>query len=383
MTYSITFALRLIGRNVDHSINAATGFALIIAIIIATSGIITGFSATIFGLTEQAGYSNRFAIKPKQSYNITVDTIEKLEQSGIGSILPLAKRNLNFSTREKTLQTDLVGTNLSLLGNIFDGMKLFEGTLPNKTNIPMECFQGIEIRGYLIAGELVRIESLNQTINITGTLTGLAELQQTIIIDLENYATLIGESLENLQYNEIKINTDASLTIKEMKARLTKILGSHFSVWNEQQADVFAKKLQRDIESKLEILFAVLFIIALIRLFHSISWFAIKYERTLLIMRAMGMTKWQLFIMMLLLGQVVGNIGFVLGVIIGYFSPPIILSFMTSMLNVDFLVTEYPIVDLLPLWLASVIIVSIATVIPSIRIITTPPSKISMLIMAR
>ncbi len=383
MTYSITFALRLIGRNADHSINAATGFALIIAIIISTSGIIVGFSDTIFGLTEQLGYSNRFAIKPDSSHKITKETIEKLEQSVIGSILPLAKKNLNFSTREKTLQTDLIGTNLSLLGEIFTDMELFEGTLPNKSNTPMECLQGIEIRGYLIANELTQIELLNKSLNITGTLTGLAELQQTILIDLEHYATLLGQSLENLQYNETKINTEESLTMEEMRERLTKILGYDFSVWNEQQADVFAKKLREDIYSKLEILFWVLLLIALIRLIHSISWFAIKYERTLLIMRAMGMSKTQLFVMIVLLGQVVGNIGFVLGVIIGYFSPPIILSFMTSILNVDFLVTEYPIFDLLPLWLASVIIVSIATIIPSIKITNTPPSKISMLIMQR
>ena len=384
MSYSITFPLRLIGRNAGHSLNTVSAFALIIAIIISTFGIIDGFSGSISGLIVQAGYSNRFTITPKDPENtISNSTLARIYQEKLGHILPLVKMRTLFWTQNKSLQTDLVGTNITGLNKIFLNMKLFNGELPEKNKSTVECIKGIEVQS-LGKNETVNInisENFIGTFYVTGTLSGIAELQQAYIVHLEDYATLVNESFHSLTYNEIKIRTSESFTQQEIEQKLTEILGKELIIWNEQQADVFADKLREDLYEKLILFFIILLIIALVRLFHGISWFVIEYERTLLIMRAIGMSRERLFIMIIMLGQIIGNLGFIFGGIIGYAVPPIILALMTGTSGVDFLVTEYPLVSLIPLWLTSVLIIMIAGIFSSVRIVKTPPSKISVLIM--
>ncbi len=385
MSYSITFPLRLIGRNAGHSLNTASAFALIIAIIISTFGIIDGFSTSISGLIVQAGYSNRFTIKPEDpEHTISNTTLERLYQENLGYVLPLAKKTTLFETQNISLQTDLVGTNVTGLNKIFIDMQLFDGRLPEKNKSIIECIKGFEVRGILEENELINItlsENLFGSCYAIGTLSGIAELQQSIIVHLEDYATLVNKSLDNLEYNEIKIRTTESFTQSEIVKKLKRILGDELTIWNEQQADVFAEKLREDLYDKLILFFIILLIIALVRLFHSISWFVIEYERTLLIMRAIGMSRERLFIIIIMLGQIIGNLGFIFGGIIGYAVPSIIIGLMSGILAVDFLVTEYPLIGLIPLWLTSVVIITTAGIFASIQIIKTPPSKISMLVM--
>ncbi|MHA2365874.1 MAG: ABC transporter permease [Candidatus Hodarchaeales archaeon] len=395
MTYSITFTLRLIGRDEKHSINTVIGFALIIALIIGSSGIITGFSKTIFGLTDQVGQSNRFAMKPNDAGNkINNEVLQVLIENShkIGQILPLAKRRANFSSEGRTLETDLVGTNFTILESLFPDSVLTEGVFPNESNVPFECLEGSELRGFLGKQKPMYIQIENRLINstIVGSMSGIGELQQVVLVEFTSFCNILNISYEELIYTEIKIRTDNLMNVDSLINLINDILQengfeSHdeYQIWNEQQAEEFSLSFINEIYNKLEIFFAVLFVIALIRLFHSISWFVIHYERSLLIMRSMGMTRKRLFSMMLLLGQVVGNIGFIFGITLGYGVPPIVISLMTNFLDVNFLVTEFPIEYVLGIWIIALLIITAATIIPSAKISNTPPSKISMLVKER
>lgn len=383
---SIGFSLKLLGRSSDHTIRAIMGFAWIIAIIIATSGIITGFAVAIFGLTEQVGYSNRFTIKPidpdkKMPNNI----IERLSHGDFREVMPIARKIANFSANGKILQTHLIGTNLTTLTRLFAEQAIIEGRPPYINQTPLECLKGIEVKGYLTTNITYHIHNEAQLGNceVVGVISGVAELQQAIIVNLEDFATMIGETQTELSYNEVKLQTETVLTLSEMKKTLSNILNEDYEeilVWNEQQADIFTGTLIRDISGKLELLYFVLLIIALLRLFHSISWFAITNERTFLILRTIGLSKERLFLLVIILGQIVGSIGFVLGLIIGYSLPPIVISVISTIFGISFLVTEFPITNIAPLWLVSTIITTMATIWPSFKVIRTPPSKISMLI---
>ncbi len=381
--------LKLLGCRSEHTIRSILGFAWIIAVIIATSGIITGFALSIFGLTEQLGYSNRFSIRPiDPDQEISREIVEKLYQGDFVEILPLAKRMANFSSKGMVLQTNLIGTNLTALTRLFTSSRIVEGRIPKTNQTPIECLQGMEVSGYLTSdiSYLIHKENLYEMSDVVGTITGVAELQQTIMVDLEDFAKIIDESLTKLNYSEVKIKTKGTFTLKNVEKTLRELLNNKYReimVWNEQQADVFSETLIKDIFSKLELLFIVLLIIALARLFHSISWFVTTFERTFLIMRAIGLSKEKLFVLMMILGQVVGNMGFVLGVIIGYSLPPLALSMLTTFFGVGFLVTEFPLTSIIPLWLVSVIITTLATIAPGLKMSSTPPAKISILINKR
>jgi ABC-type antimicrobial peptide transport system permease subunit len=340
----------------------------------------------IFNLTEQAGYSNQFTLRSKNlDKKISKETVEKLNQGDFNLILPLAKEISTFSTPTTKLQTELVGANLTTLIALFKDSNIIEGKLPESHQTPLECIQGVEIRGYSMQNLTYTIQkgNLSGDCKVVGTVTGIAELQQSIIVNLDDFATITGDPLVNVSYSEIKIQTRRILSITEMKDKLAEILTDQYPeiiVWNEQQADIFLETLMSDILRNLELLYFVLLIIAFIRLFHFISWFTISQERIFLIMRALGMSRTRLFLLIVILGQIIGNIGLLLGVFVGYALPPIIIAILSTVFGIGFLVTEFPLPNIGSLWLISVIIIATATIIPSLRISNTPPAKISMLI---
>ncbi|MFX1283444.1 MAG: FtsX-like permease family protein [Promethearchaeota archaeon] len=381
-----TLCLRLIGRSAKHSIHSIIGFALIVTIVITVSGIITGVSTSIYEITAQSTPSFQFSMRMIDSENkITNDIIETLYLGDFESVLPVVKTRANFSANGKLLQTELIGTNLTTLTSFYSWVYMLEGYVPHSNQTPIECIQGADIRGYFTSNITYTLLTENQSgaCKIVGTITGVAELQQTIMVHINDFKTIIGESETDLGFSEVKIKVKESISLVDFEKILSDLLGNNYKdilVWKEQQPEIYTNTIFKEILAKLELLYIFLFVLVMIRLYHNITWFVITYERTFLIMRAIGLSRERLLLLMILLGLIVGNIGFFMGVLIGIILPPMVLSILTAVLNVRFVVTLAPISIIAPLWILSMIITTGATIIPSLKISRTSPSKISMLI---
>ncbi|MFX0150258.1 MAG: FtsX-like permease family protein, partial [Candidatus Hodarchaeota archaeon] len=167
-------------------------------------------------------------------------------------------------------------------------------------------------------------------------------------------------------------------TISELESQLKAYL--HILIIRpEQQADIFTFSFFSDIISRLNLLFGVLFIIALIRLFHTISWFVEKYERDLLIMRSMGMSSFQMISLVLLLAGIIGNVGLFTGIILGFLIPTLIVAILTLFFREGFLIPNFAGSTLISLFLLSNVITLIAALYPAINITLKRPGTISML----
>jgi ABC-type lipoprotein release transport system permease subunit len=382
----VSSCLRLLGRSVDHSVHSISGYAWGIAVIIAISGIMSGFSTTIFGLTERTALSNQFSIKSTNpAKSLSNEIIEKLNLGEFDSILPITRSWVNFTSNEGFVQAELVGTNLTSLFSLYLEANVIEGTLPRINQTPVECLQGFELRGYLQSSVnyLLLNENISGNCDLVGTIAGVAELQQVIILHISDYLQIVGKNVTEIGFNEVKIKVRRSILLTDLKESLSKLLGNDYQdiiIWKESQAEVFARVMFKEILSKLELLYLVIFFLVIVRLYHNITWFTITYERTFLIMRALGLSRERLFFIMMILGLIMGNIGFGIGVLIGLIIPPTVLSLLTAFFSLNFIVVPLLINNIVQLWSISMVIITVATLIPSWKISRISPSKISQLI---
>ena len=86
------FTIRIIGRSQKHSFRSIMGFALIISMMIATSGVISGFTAEIFGITQKAGNSPSIFIQSNNlNDGIPSELLNLLNHTNIDYVLPITE----------------------------------------------------------------------------------------------------------------------------------------------------------------------------------------------------------------------------------------------------------------------------------------------------
>lgn len=388
--YSLNFVIRLLGRSRKHTLQMIVGYAIIIAIIISTYSIISGFSTTIYGLTEQAGQSNRFIIRSqKDGSYLPVSLVNNLTKNEFLTVLPLAKSPCFISNENFYIKTQLIGTNLSHLLDFYHS-SLEKGFLPVHNNSHIGGILGSEISDQFLYQTINctiqgNIE-ISSKIAISGSMTRTDSFNQAILVHLEDYINILNKTIDSVDFIEIHIKTDRFISLNEFQEIITKIIPENlieYSIWNEQQADVFTKTLLSDIFIRLNLLFIILLLIATIRLFHGITWYTMTYEQIYLVLRSIGMSKKSLFINIIILSQFVGNLAFIAGVFFGYSFSPLLVSVISVILNSSFFTTPISLLELVLLWFFSLVIITLASVYPSYRVSKIPPSKIASLIKYR
>ncbi|NHJ25055.1 MAG: FtsX-like permease family protein [Candidatus Lokiarchaeota archaeon] len=380
----IKFPLRIIGRSQNHSFRSIMGYALIITMMISTSGIISGFSIRIFGLTAKAGESPSIFIQSKDSEGgISPNLIHLLVHTNIDKILPVIERTTHFTSSAKSFNCSFVGLNISKFLSYYINADIYAGRVPNASSILRECMVGKNV--YKLAGSsLINITddyySANLSLLAVGLVQNVQEFQSSIIIDLSSYYKLVHDNLSEINYNRIKIRLKNRVFVEETISELEEILSPYrdsIEIKPEQQADVFTASIFTDILSKLNLLFGVLFVIALIRVFHTITWFVKKYERDFLIMRAMGLSSLQLSFLVIFLAGIIGNAGFIVGCFFGFLLPSLLVSILTLYFSGSFLLPEFELIAIIPLFLFSNLISILAGLYPAFSLVEKAPSTLS------
>lgn len=361
------------------------GFALIISMIIAISGVITSFSAEIFGITEKAGDSPSLYIQTTSSYDdIPAEVLDLLNHTNIVNILPIAERKTSFISDVGLFNAYLIGVNTSELFTYFPGSYIYAGRLPRVNTSSFECVVGKNINQLIGSSGLdISDNSLDVQyhLDVVGLIQDVREFQNAIIVELPTYNRFFNQSTDKTLYKRIIVRLKSGYFVDETISDLQVLLkeyNQNLTINAEQQADVFTESLFYDIITKLNLLFGVLFIIALIRIFHAISWFVKKYERDLLIMRAMGLSPSQVIIIVVIISVIIGNLGVFMGIILGVTIPPILFVIINLSLKSNYMVPHFTISSFLVLLILSNLIATIAAIYPAVIIGKKAPSKLTL-----
>jgi ABC-type lipoprotein release transport system permease subunit len=379
------FIIRIIGRSQRHSFRSIMGFALIIAMIIAVSGVISGFSSQIFGITAKAGDSQSLFIAPS-SPSDSLPTIlpSMLNHTNVDVVLPLREETIELISVNSSFTVKIIGVNLSTLFDFYLRGELIGGSLPTTTNTTIECLMGKELQLLLPSLDIVvnhLSKNLSRALHVTGIVQNVKELQYTIILEMNDYLTVFNGTLDNSGYQLIKILLKNGAFTHDTISDLHSLLNDYYPnliIKPEKQADVFTVSMFSDILEQLNLLFGVLFIIALIRIFHSISWFLSNYEREFLIMKACGLSSIQLFSLVGILAFVIGNAGLMIGLLLGLITPSIIFTTLTLFFYGSYIVPDFSISVVNTTIIYSNIIIFVAAAYPAVRLSLVKPHRLSI-----
>jgi ABC-type antimicrobial peptide transport system permease subunit len=361
------------------------GFALIISMMIASSGVISGFSAQIFGITEKAGGSPSIFIQTKNpSVGLHPELLTIINHTNIEQVLPIAERNRTVSSRKGVFNLLVVGVNISEFMEYYFKADVYFGRFPKSNASVTECLIGKDLQPIIGSSEINLTDDLigtRQQLSIIGLVQNVKEFQSAIIVEITDYPKIFNQNLTHYLYQRIKIRLKNSRFVDETLTFLTTLLKDYLpslTIKPEQQADIFTASLFSDILYQLTILFGVFFIIALIRIFHAVSWFVRNYERDLLIMKSMGMSTSQMIFLIVVLAGIIGNTGFFIGLFFGILIPPLIFTILTLFFSISFIIPDFVIATILALLILSNLVILLAVLYPVIIITRKKPSNLSL-----
>jgi ABC-type lipoprotein release transport system permease subunit len=358
------------------------GLALIISMMIATSGVISGFSIRIFGITEKAGESTSLFIQSRTPGDgIPFHLPSLINHTNIEQVLPVAETSVSLLSDTGSSHLDVVGLNISEFLTFYSNAEIFAGRVPQLNGSNFECLLGIDVQSVVSSSE-IDIVNLSQNLNVVGLVQNVKEFQRAIIVELEDFSKLFNQkSVANI-YSRIKIQLKngrfADETIESLETLLKDYL-SRLIIKREQQAHIFTESLFSDIISQLNLFYAVLLIIMLIRIFHAFSWFIQKYERDFLIMRSLGLSSFQLITLVIFLAGLIGNAGIFMGFLFGILIPSLIFTILALFYGGGLLIPEFVLSNIIPLLVLSNIVTLVAAIYPAISITQKSPSRLSLL----
>jgi len=350
----------MLGRSQKHSIRSIMGFALIITMIVATSGVISGLSVQIFGITQKAGNSPSILITIReQSARFSDEVIPLLNHTNIKSILPFNEQGIALVSELGLIHSRLFAVNFTQLMDYYSNAELVVGRLPQNGAGLCESIVGLDFQQYISGVNFTLFDSTSGfhfNITITGFMRNIGEMENAFIIDQTEFMKIYFPNSTSISFQKIKIRLKngnfVHETISDLERALS-ILNLNINIIPEQQADIFTSSLFSDIISQLNILYFVLFIIALFRLYHSTLWFVRKYERDFLIMRTVGLSSYQLTSLIVFMTFFITNAGFFLGFYFGNLVSPLILAILALFFNSTYVIPEYNLLDILPLFILS------------------------------
>ena len=132
-----------------------------------------------------------------------------------------------------------------------------------------------------------------------------------------------------------------------------------------------------DILGQLNFLFIVLFVIALIRVFHSVSWFIDHYEREFLIMKVCGLSSFQLYSVVGGLALIIGNLGLFVGLFFGLVTPSIIFTVLNLFFQNSYVIPEFSFFLIFWVFILSNLIIIAGATFPAIKLSYSKPNRLS------
>jgi ABC-type lipoprotein release transport system permease subunit len=360
--------------------------------IVSLFSLLSGFSTELASLTSQVGSSSYIIISEDTTLGYSssklpfstvdlIETIANVEKVLPQVIIPVSVNIVNTSTK---FETFLWGLNISTLLEFKPDTLLRNGEIPainssshNTTDflagMTFESITGLQMTEKLLLTGVIPSVDNNLSLRVTGVLYERGMHHNGLITWIEG-AWAINPSLTNsCSIIEVKLKSSviAVKTKNEIEKRLQQE-GLVVSVEFEKKNTEFLDALFGEIIDKLDYLVTALFVIILLKVFHSTSWLLMQHERDLLLLRILGLSKWSVSIAALLIAIVIGNLGILAGTMFGLLAPLMLVSGLNvimDMRSIAFFITE---TDLLRVFILSNIAIVIGSIYPLIKLIRKP-----------
>ena len=142
------------------------GFAIIISMMIATSGVISGFTAQIFGITELAGDSPSIFIQHSNlSEGLSPNILSFINHTNIVQVLPIAEQKNYLTSLSGSFSSYIVGVNISKFMNYYTKAELFAGRFPQSNASSIECIVGKDLHALIGSSKLNMTDSSHEDEN--------------------------------------------------------------------------------------------------------------------------------------------------------------------------------------------------------------------------
>jgi ABC-type lipoprotein release transport system permease subunit len=313
----IKIVLEIIKRNLTHSSKAISGLAFTIAIVVSLLSLINGLNLEFSSLIYQSGSSESIIIKNAVNDSFSKDIIDDYSFYNVKSILPKYESFVDYYQQGINNRLELIKLNLTNYIKSHPDSYLLNGFLPEQIN---ETVIGQNLAKSLRFSVNDVISTSNGNLSIVGILEDDYGLLNSLIIDTTNFqmVTSIEIVLNSSNKNEIVLN------------QLKDNLGAEFSISFKKKNNEFLNSVFNEILSKFTYIVGIICIISLIRIYFFTYWILINHINDFLLLRILGTSKKDVFLLCLSFSLIIGNSAIFLGIFMGL-SLPI---FMSSIIKI-------------------------------------------------
>lgn len=374
-------AIRILGRNAKHSANTIIGIGLVIAMIVSIFGIISGFSTEIGDLTSQIQEGNTIMIREEGKTlvesRIPLHIVDFCYIDNVEFVIPqrVLTTRVSHSDNNSEMSFDVTfwGINTSMFFDSRPSSFISSGAISNYNdtillgnNFLLQMNQSIPLEL-----NITNHNNLNK-INITAEGAFFDPKQYNNgIIGPEWITYQLDPGLKDF-YTFIEIIVSSEASVSKILYSLNKLLEreGNFVVEVVQKNQEFLIQMFQEIITKFDYFAFALYIIVLIKVFHSLIWLLTKHEYDFILLKALGASDYQISVITFFLTEIIGNFSVFCGVLLGVSFPQFIVGFMTLFFNMSpvfFVITTEQLVSVILLSNVMIIIASIWPIYNSSR----------------
>lgn len=358
--------------------------------VISLFSLLSGFSTEIASLTSQAGTSSYIIISENtQDYSSSripasitdiLDDIPNLELIFPQVLIPIT---VNL-TGNITIDTYLWGANLTTLLSFKPDSMQKSGYLPSKTNstenetaclagMTFESITGTQINPGDNITCTVSSSGIDANLMMTGVFYERGMHHDGLVTWINNSWIVNSDMMGFYSVIEIKLRSPvlADKTLLEIQEAV-EIMGWDVTVEFEKKNAEFLDSLFGEILRKLDYFVTALFIIILLKIFHSTSWLLLQHERDLKLLRILGSSRWTVSFSAYLISIFIGNLGFIAGSFFGLLAPSFLvfsLSLFIDVRSVVFFINE---ADLIRIFILTNIAIVLGSIYPLVKLFNQP-----------
>ena len=345
-----TIVFRIITKNYNHSRQSILGLAYTIAIIFSLLSILNGLSFQISTVVNQSGSSQSITIEKNGNSFFPSTVISKNMSSNIAYVIQKSQTFQPVLINNSLIQVPYVKLNISTYLESHTDSYLIEGNLPSSSS---QILIGQYLAKTLLLQSNDRLTINGTNFIISGILNDDFSLQASIISNLtpKDLVNLIEVILNNPQ--------NGLSTLNFIKSKLD----SSYNVYMTKQNQNFLLSIFNEMISKFFYIILIICFISAIRIYYTIYWIVLNHFNDLLLLRIIGVTKFQIILMGLLLSTIIGNASIILGFTIGLSLPMMMISIVAILFHLNY-ITFFPPLDVM---LYSLILLNFFIILGSIR----------------
>ncbi|OLS23728.1 MAG: hypothetical protein HeimC3_23710 [Candidatus Heimdallarchaeota archaeon LC_3] len=389
----IQISVRFLGRKPEKTLIFIRDISIPIILLISISAIITSFNSNIIFLSSLAGEDSYLSLREKEDnlenslVPLELEELIKNNDQNILAILPINQKDTSilvtepYQGRNISFQSQIIGTNLSKLSLFWDN------DLKEIKNINISSMQVNEvIIGEKLAEDLNILEE-NFPINlfipirdnnnfylnllIVSILKGNTIYTHSLLVNNKVFISFESAFESHSNYLLIKVKEPSKIGVTKQKIMDfldSEYENSNFQITSARGSSALLDDILFEIVDKLRLFNMILIALVIIRLFQAVQWLTVHYELDMAYLKIIGQRKYEISLIMLIMGLIIGNLSLIIAIPISLLLP-LGIALLLAMVTQEVFIPEIPTIFqigeyILLFW----VIFLISSLIPSIQL---------------